>query len=249
MAVQQDCEEKLSVGDNNITQISSKSGTAVFSAPVSVPCMKQSSCNSSPSKVVTAATAMEDGCKVHSKRKIISTPATTISTTIITTATKHDKKNDCKRSKNLPNASDKAEEKPSIGDNNITQRSSKSGTAVVTGCNSSSVDKNEIELEPGRCRRTDGKKWRCSRAVIPDQKYCARHMNRGAKKPVEVSQPVVDSPTSRLKMANKVVCAAAAAVTTNLSISIPSQELSTHNESSMSSSSSETTISDSTSSI
>ncbi|OMO78612.1 Peptidase M48, partial [Corchorus capsularis] len=240
-------EEKLSIGDNNITQRSSKSGTAVFSAPVSVPCMKQSSCNSSPSKVVTAATAMEDGCKVHSKRKIISPPATTISTTIIT-ATKHDKKNDCKRSKNLPNASDKGEEKLSTGDNNITQRSSKSGTAVgnrpssgvdispksvlqVTGSNSSSVDKNEIELEPGRCRRTDGKKWRCSRAVIPDQKYCARHMNRGARKPVEVSQPVVDSSTSRLKKANKVVCAAATAVTTNLSISIPSQELSTHDES------------------
>ncbi|GMH14862.1 hypothetical protein Nepgr_016703 [Nepenthes gracilis] len=42
--------------------------------------------------------------------------------------------------------------------------------------------------EPGRCRRTDGKKWRCSRDAVPDQKYCERHMNRGrhrSRKPVE----------------------------------------------------------------
>ncbi|CAM0875982.1 unnamed protein product [Alopecurus aequalis] len=35
------------------------------------------------------------------------------------------------------------------------------------------------DLEPGRCRRTDGKKWRCSRDAVADQKYCERHMNRG----------------------------------------------------------------------
>ncbi|XP_047092355.1 growth-regulating factor 6-like [Lolium rigidum] len=35
------------------------------------------------------------------------------------------------------------------------------------------------DLEPGRCRRTDGKKWRCSRDAVSDQKYCERHMNRG----------------------------------------------------------------------
>ncbi|KNA05431.1 hypothetical protein SOVF_190450 isoform A [Spinacia oleracea] len=42
--------------------------------------------------------------------------------------------------------------------------------------------------EPGRCRRTDGKKWRCSRDAVPDQKYCERHINRGrhrSRKPVE----------------------------------------------------------------
>ncbi|XP_020596367.1 growth-regulating factor 6-like [Phalaenopsis equestris] len=32
--------------------------------------------------------------------------------------------------------------------------------------------------EPGRCHRTDGKKWRCSRDAIADQKYCERHLNR-----------------------------------------------------------------------
>ncbi|KAL5127114.1 Growth-regulating factor 1 [Glycine soja] len=38
------------------------------------------------------------------------------------------------------------------------------------------------------CRRTDGKKWRCSRDAVVDQKYCERHMNRGrhrSRKPVE----------------------------------------------------------------
>ncbi|KAG6433051.1 hypothetical protein SASPL_104656 [Salvia splendens] len=43
--------------------------------------------------------------------------------------------------------------------------------------------------EPGRCKRTDGKKWRCSREVAPHQKYCERHLRRGrprSRKPVEV---------------------------------------------------------------
>ncbi|KAK1555221.1 hypothetical protein Q3G72_023591 [Acer saccharum] len=47
---------------------------------------------------------------------------------------------------------------------------------------------NNSDPEPGRCRRTDGKKWRCSRDAVPDQKYCERHMNRGrhrSRKPVE----------------------------------------------------------------
>nr|QJI08128.1 growth-regulating factor 3 [Hevea brasiliensis] len=48
---------------------------------------------------------------------------------------------------------------------------------------------NGADLEPGRCRRTDGKKWRCSRDVARDQKYCERHMHRGrprSRKPVEL---------------------------------------------------------------
>lgn len=47
---------------------------------------------------------------------------------------------------------------------------------------------SNTDPEPGRCRRTDGKKWRCSRDVVPDQKYCERHMHRGrhrSRKPVE----------------------------------------------------------------
>ena len=45
-----------------------------------------------------------------------------------------------------------------------------------------------MDPEPGRCRRTAGKKWRCSRDAVPDQKYCERHINRGrhrSRKPVE----------------------------------------------------------------
>lgn len=48
-----------------------------------------------------------------------------------------------------------------------------------------------MEPEPGRCRRTDGKKWRCRKNVVPNQKYCERHMHRGrqrSRKPVEASQ-------------------------------------------------------------
>ncbi|KAJ7553646.1 hypothetical protein O6H91_06G106800 [Diphasiastrum complanatum] len=38
---------------------------------------------------------------------------------------------------------------------------------------------SNVDPEPGRCRRTDGKKWRCARPVVPEQKYCERHMHRG----------------------------------------------------------------------
>lgn len=47
---------------------------------------------------------------------------------------------------------------------------------------------NSNDPEPRRCRRTDGKKWRCSKDAAPDQKYCERHMHRGkprSRKPVE----------------------------------------------------------------
>ncbi|GAB4853730.1 hypothetical protein Ancab_040606 [Ancistrocladus abbreviatus] len=47
----------------------------------------------------------------------------------------------------------------------------------------------KLDPEPGRCRRTDGKKWRCSKEAYPDSKYCERHMHRGknrSRKPVEV---------------------------------------------------------------
>ncbi|PKI67086.1 growth-regulating factor 9 isoform X2 [Punica granatum] len=50
---------------------------------------------------------------------------------------------------------------------------------------------NRMSPEPERCRRTDGKKWRCRKDVIPNRKYCERHINRGrrrSRKPVEVSK-------------------------------------------------------------
>lgn len=52
-----------------------------------------------------------------------------------------------------------------------------------------SSSSSNTDLEPGRCRRTDGKKWRCSRDVAPNHKYCERHMHRGrprSRKPVEL---------------------------------------------------------------
>ncbi|GMI96648.1 growth-regulating factor 4 [Hibiscus trionum] len=49
--------------------------------------------------------------------------------------------------------------------------------------------RSAMDPEPGRCRRTDGKKWRCSRDVVAGQKYCERHVHRGrnrSRKPVEM---------------------------------------------------------------
>ncbi|WCJ22822.1 growth-regulating factor 9 [Euphorbia peplus] len=52
----------------------------------------------------------------------------------------------------------------------------------VQGSNPGCLQTSGGELEPMRCRRTDGKKWRCRRDVVPDEKYCKIHMHRGAKK-------------------------------------------------------------------
>ncbi|XP_027339309.1 growth-regulating factor 1 isoform X2 [Abrus precatorius] len=57
----------------------------------------------------------------------------------------------------------------------------------------------KIDPEPGRCRRTDGKKWRCSKEAYPDSKYCERHMHRGknrSRKPVEVLKTTTNSNTN-----------------------------------------------------
>ncbi|KAL9661234.1 hypothetical protein QQ045_026056 [Rhodiola kirilowii] len=46
--------------------------------------------------------------------------------------------------------------------------------------------------EPGRCRRTDGKKWRCAKDAVHGHKYCDKHLNRGrhrSRKPVEGQKP------------------------------------------------------------
>ncbi|KAL6569412.1 hypothetical protein OROMI_013926 [Orobanche minor] len=39
-----------------------------------------------------------------------------------------------------------------------------------------------MDPEPDRCRRTDGRKWRCSKNAVPDQKYCDGHMHRGRRR-------------------------------------------------------------------
>ncbi|KAJ9535081.1 hypothetical protein OSB04_un001843 [Centaurea solstitialis] len=48
---------------------------------------------------------------------------------------------------------------------------------------------NGSDPEPWRCRRTDGKKWRCSKDVAPDHKYCEHHAHKSrprSRKPVEI---------------------------------------------------------------
>jgi len=59
--------------------------------------------------------------------------------------------------------------------------------------------RSSMEPEPGRCRRTDGKKWRCSRDVVPGHKYCERHVHRGrgrSRKPVEAASAAAPTPTA-----------------------------------------------------
>ncbi|KAG9445111.1 hypothetical protein H6P81_016451 [Aristolochia fimbriata] len=100
------------------------------------------------------------------------------------------------------------------------------------GCSSLCFDyRNSMEPEPGRCRRTDGKKWRCSKDVVPDQKYCERHMHRGrhrSRKPVEGNNTANGTNTSTNNSSmtlSKSSTAAGSGVdvdsSTHLSISIP----------------------------
>ncbi|GKV00808.1 hypothetical protein SLEP1_g13433 [Rubroshorea leprosula] len=63
------------------------------------------------------------------------------------------------------------------------------------GCFQVGFDR-KVDPEPGRCRRTDGKKWRCSKEAYPDSKYCERHMHRGrnrSRKPVEITSSTISS--------------------------------------------------------
>ncbi|CAI9291033.1 unnamed protein product [Lactuca saligna] len=49
---------------------------------------------------------------------------------------------------------------------------------------------NGSDPEPWRCRRTDGKKWRCAKDVGPNQKYCERHAHKTrsrSRKPVDTT--------------------------------------------------------------
>ncbi|XP_024980214.1 growth-regulating factor 1-like [Cynara cardunculus var. scolymus] len=68
----------------------------------------------------------------------------------------------------------------------------------------------KIDPEPGRCRRTDGKKWRCSKEAYPDSKYCERHMHRGrnrSRKPVEVNMSTTPkTPPTAIPMIPSSIC-------------------------------------------
>ncbi|MQL70799.1 hypothetical protein Taro_003100 [Colocasia esculenta] len=94
----------------------------------------------------------------------------------------------------------------------------------------------KLDPEPWRCRRTDGKKWRCSKNAYPDSKYCERHMHRGrnrSRKPVETpslsqSQPPTSSPSSTvttLAPSGGAGMGAAAAAAKSLPSGIPLQSL------------------------
>ncbi|CAN8259421.1 unnamed protein product [Cochlearia groenlandica] len=59
--------------------------------------------------------------------------------------------------------------------------------------------------EPGRCRRTDGKKWRCSREAYQDSKYCEKHMHRGrnrARKSIDQNQTTTSLTSPSLSFPN-----------------------------------------------
>ncbi|XP_039041159.1 growth-regulating factor 5-like isoform X1 [Hibiscus syriacus] len=75
--------------------------------------------------------------------------------------------------------------------------------------------------EPGRCRRTDGKKWRCSKEAYPDSKYCERHMHRGrnrSRKPVQVYAAAASSSSSTT--GGSTLSTSFPSINNNLSISI-----------------------------
>ncbi|THU68494.1 hypothetical protein C4D60_Mb08t04480 [Musa balbisiana] len=77
--------------------------------------------------------------------------------------------------------------------------------------------------EPGRCRRTDGKKWRCSRDAVADQKYCERHMNRGrhrSRKHVEnqTGNAAKAMPTTASSQSASAVLGGASTNTLNISL-------------------------------
>ncbi|XP_068636120.1 growth-regulating factor 12-like [Aristolochia californica] len=102
------------------------------------------------------------------------------------------------------------------------------------GCSSLCFDhRNSTEPEPGRCRRTDGKKWRCSKDVVPDQKYCERHIHRGrhrSRKPVEGNNTAANTSSSSNNNINNLSKTTASMDSTHLSISIPvGLELMTNN--------------------
>ncbi|XP_016478448.1 growth-regulating factor 3-like isoform X2 [Nicotiana tabacum] len=94
-----------------------------------------------------------------------------------------------------------------------------------------------MDPEPGRCRRTDGKKWRCSRDVVAGQKYCERHVHRGrsrSRKPVEIPTPAINggklntsTTVSHQNLAKMAGHSAAAAAATHFSISGPSPSIQT----------------------
>ncbi|XP_020203332.1 growth-regulating factor 9 isoform X2 [Cajanus cajan] len=142
-----------------------------------------------------------------------------------------------------------------VGDTNgISTGIGFSPRSVLQACNPSYLnDRTNMEPAPGRCRRTDGKKWQCKSAVLPGQKYCATHMHRGAKKRFANVKPAATTTCSGVTIARlphssattNVQKAHCAIPNTNLSMSVPaSAPFRQCIEKSPSSSDTDTTISD-----
>lgn len=62
---------------------------------------------------------------------------------------------------------------------------------------------NSSDPDPGRCKRTDGKKWRCSKEVAPEQKYCERHMHRGRPRSRKHVENRANNPNKRPRLENQ----------------------------------------------
>ncbi|KAL1326076.1 hypothetical protein AAHE18_13G202800 [Arachis hypogaea] len=76
----------------------------------------------------------------------------------------------------------------------------------------------KIDPEPGRCRRTDGKKWRCSKEAYPDSKYCERHMHRGknrSRKPVELLKTTTNTSNSASSATTHTIISSSSITKTN----------------------------------
>ncbi|KAK6236549.1 WRC domain - like 10 [Theobroma cacao] len=89
----------------------------------------------------------------------------------------------------------------------------------------------KVDPEPGRCRRTDGKKWRCSKEAYPDSKYCERHMHRGknrSRKPVEVTTATIANPSTATSNISSITKTHPSSFSSLSSMSLPSSESQQH---------------------
>ena len=59
---------------------------------------------------------------------------------------------------------------------------SKLPVSIVVDTNTVCINCAITVEESQRCKRTDGKRWQCSREAIPQEKYCGSHINRGSKR-------------------------------------------------------------------
>ncbi|KAG2242006.1 hypothetical protein Bca52824_096150 [Brassica carinata] len=76
--------------------------------------------------------------------------------------------------------------------NNQDVTVARGGSLKLGIASNASNNSHTADMEPWRCKRTDGKKWRCSRNVVPDQKYCERHAHKSRPR----SRKHVETPSS-----------------------------------------------------